>query len=127
MSFPAPDPNVQLARILGGVADVKQDVEDLRNIVGQVQKEGQHNSGKIDEIHKAIYGNGGAKGLRERVAVLEAVSPLQQANLEGKIENSADVADQKVTHAREVSIDWKFIAMLLIQIVIVGLVAKMTQ
>jgi hypothetical protein len=125
MTFPAPDPNVQLARILGGVADVKQDVEDLRKDVGQVRQEWQHYSGKIDQIHAAVYGNGGP-GLRERVAVIEAVRKPEADLVQSQINASSDMADVQLKEVKSGSIDWKWLALVLVNLVIVVLVARMT-
>jgi len=125
MTFPAPDPNMQLARILGGVADVKQDVEDLRKDIDQVRQEWQHYSGKIDQIHAAVYGNGGP-GLRERVAVIEALRKPEADLVQTQISASSDLADVQLKEVKGASIDWKWLALVLVNLVIVVLVARMT-
>ncbi len=129
MSLPQAAANieVQMARIAAGLAEVHDDVVEVRTSQQALKEEWAHYSGKIDQIHKAIFMGNGEKSIKERLAVLEATSPLQHANLEGKIENSAEVADIRTGHVKEGSIDWKFIAMLLINLVIMGLVARMTS
>ncbi len=126
MSLPQAAANieVQMARIAAGLAEVHDDVVEVRTSQQTLKEEWGHYSLKIEEIHRAVFLR---NGLMERMAVLEATSPLQHSSLEGKIESSSEVAGIQTGHVKESSIDWKFIAMLLINLVIVVLVARMTS
>jgi len=84
------------------------------------------NSNKLDfvretvgELRDCIFGNGGP-GLLTRIEVLERVEQIKYDGLRSDIEHQGKIQGIRVKHVKEGSIDWKFIATLLINAVMAG-------
>lgn len=128
---------VQLAFIRGAMADLKQlsesngqELDALSQKVDRMEIDRAHYYRKVDEIHNEIVVGNGGPGLRKaaadhetRITVLERVKIPETALLETRLANVSEVSDLKVGHVREASIDWKFLALLAVNALVVILLA----
>jgi len=133
---PAHAPIVQLAYLRGMMAEIKQlseangqELDSLSGAVTTISTKVDHYSRKVDEIHHEIVGNGGP-GFRQRVAehetritVLEAVKVPEAELVEERIANVGDVSELKVAHVKESSIDWKWLALMVANALVVIVLA----
>ena len=76
--------------------------------------------GHVESLDDAIRGNGSI-GLNTRVAVLEAITNVEQDHLDEKQAILFERAKEGITNARKSSIDWKWLAIMLAQVAIAGL------
>jgi uncharacterized coiled-coil DUF342 family protein len=127
---------VQLAFIRGAMADLKQlseangqELDSLSQKVDRMESDQAHYYRKVDEIHKEIVGNH-SPGLRNtaaehetRITVLEKVKVPEAELMETRLANVSEVSELKVEHVKEGSIDWKFLAILAVNALVVIILA----
>lgn len=133
---PSDTVSVQLAFIRGAMAGLKQqseangqELDGLSQKVDRMDSDQAHYYRKVDEIHKEIVGNGNP-GLRKtaaehemRITVLEKLKVPEAALAEQRLANVSEVSELNVEHVKEGSIDWKFLALLAVNALVVIILA----
>lgn len=75
----------------------------------------------VESLDKSIRGNGDVTGLNTRVAILEIVTGIEQEHLEEKQAIFVKASKERTETVSKASIDWKWLAIILMQAAIAGL------